>query len=145
MSERFAFGLVGRNIAYSRSSEIFKAIFDTVGAMGRFEVHDVAPNQLRAIFERLFGEGLQAVSVTIPYKSRVLEFVEAGDTIATALGASNSVVLGSGGFRGFNTDCYGFSLALREHAEGLRGGRAVILGNGGGAKAAVYGCARTAG
>lgn len=138
MTEPYRFGLVGDNVGYSKSSEIFQAIFKHLDADGSFEVFNFSSEQFAKEFPKLTASGVQGLSITIPYKNKVIAFLDDLDPIARALQAVNSIHLDGGHCCGFNTDCYGFSLPLRSHAERLKKGAALILGAGGGARAVVY-------
>ncbi len=138
MTHQYHFGLVGHNVAYSKSPEIFEAVFDHLKIAGRFELFDIRPEQFADDFQKLASSGVQGLSVTIPYKKQVISYLNDLDPVAQALQAVNSVHLVGGKLCGFNTDGYGFSLPLRPHHEPLKKGTALILGCGGGARAVVY-------
>ena len=138
MMRRYHFGLVGHNVAYSKSSEMFQAIFDHLKITGRFELFDIRPEQFADEFQKLASSGVQGLSVTIPYKKEVIAYLNDLDPVAEALEAVNSIHLDGGKLCGFNTDGYGFSLPLRSHFERLKNGSVLILGCGGGARAVVY-------
>ncbi|MDH3891575.1 MAG: shikimate dehydrogenase [candidate division Zixibacteria bacterium] len=138
MTAPYRFGLVGHNVGYSKSSEIFEAIFKHLAADGSFEVFNIATEHFAEQFHKLIESGVQGLSVTIPYKSKVITFLDDLDPVARALQAVNSIHFNGGACCGFNTDCYGFSLPLHPHAERLKNGSALILGAGGGARAVVY-------
>lgn len=138
MRPTYRFGLIGHRVSYSRSGDVFRAIFSLMGIKGVFDVFDVAPDDFRAQLVELVKDGVQGLSVSIPYKQAVIEHLQEVDTIARALEAVNSVSIDSDALCGFNTDCFGFSLPLREYGERLKHGTALILGCGGAARAAVY-------
>ena len=138
MKKQYKFALIGYGISYSRSGEVFEAIFETTGIPGTFEMFDIAPEEIGHRLTGLVQDGMQGLSVTIPYKRAVIEYLDEIDTIARALEAVNSVAVDSGVLRGFNTDCYGFSLPLHPYSQKLKHGRALIFGCGGVARAAVY-------
>jgi shikimate dehydrogenase len=138
MSRSYSFALIGHQISYSRSAAVFEAIFDVKKITGRFEAFDVAPPNFHSEFIQLVKKGIQGLSVTIPYKKLVIRHLHDVDTVARALEAVNSISNSDGRLLGFNTDCYGFTLPLRKHAERLKHGSALIFGCGGAAKAAVY-------
>ena len=48
---RLKFGLVGFNVQYSRSPEIFQTIFDMTGTVGEFELYDLSYSE----FDQRFG------------------------------------------------------------------------------------------
>lgn len=138
MTPTYRVGLIGHNVAYSRSKDVFHAIFSIKGIAGSFDVFDIPPPNFHSRFIQLVKDGLQGLSVTIPYKNLVIRHLHDIDTVARALGAVNSISNDSGKLCGFNTDCFGFSLPLRKHSDKLKHGAALVLGCGGAAKAAVY-------
>jgi shikimate dehydrogenase len=78
--------------------------------------------------------GIRGLSVTIPFKETVIPHLDGIDPDARAIGAVNTVVQCGGVLRGSNTDWLGVRAPLRDR----RGARAVVLGAGGAAAAAVY-------
>ncbi len=137
MSESYQFGLIGSNIGYSRSPAVFEAIFAVDGVTGSFDLHDIPPDEFDSRFSRLLQSDGMGLSVTIPYKQRVIDMLDELDPAAEALNAVNSIAIGKP-LRGFNTDVYGFALPLAPFAAELRDSRALIIGCGGGARAAAF-------
>ncbi len=138
MKRRYRFGLVGHNISYSKSREVFEAIFIHEGLEGEFVNFDLSPRGFDDRFCSLLRERVDGLSVTIPHKKRVLPLLHDVHPVALALEAVNSVAVHRGRTNGFNTDVFGFALPLRSHADRLKHGEALILGCGGGARAALY-------
>lgn len=77
---------------------------------------------------------IRALSVTIPHKTAVMDHLDEIDGHAAAIGAVNSVLNCGGTLYGHNTDWIGVKTPL----EDVEGSRAVVLGAGGAAAAAVY-------
>lgn len=138
MTTKYKFGLIGQNISYSRSQAIFEAVFKIMNVSGSLKNYSIAPENFESEFGRIITSGVQGLSVTIPYKSRVISFLDDIAPVARALDAVNSISITPSGLTGHNTDCYGFSLPLRADAQRLKHGRALVLGCGGAAKAVVY-------
>jgi shikimate dehydrogenase len=120
------------------SGEIFRAVFDITGMNGEFTNYNIEPADFDEQFPSLVKQGLMGLSVTIPYKAMVISYLDEIHPIAEAVGAVNSIALSDQKLMGFNTDCDGFAIALEPHSDRLKHGHALILGCGGGAKAAVY-------
>lgn len=135
-SNRFA--LIGRNISYTRSPDIFKVIFRLSGIEASFEVHDLKARDVEAALRQLMLDGIQGICVTIPYKESVIPMLDDIGSVARSVGAVNSIVADAAKLYGYNTDCYGFGLPLAEHAAALKGGSAIIFGAGGAARAAAH-------
>ena len=81
--------------------------------------------------------GLNGFSVTIPHKVAVMPYLSRVSPAATAVGAVNTVVDEKGTWAGDNTDVHGVESALKSVGFDARGKKVVIMGRGGGAKAAV--------
>lgn len=83
---------------------------------------------------------VKGFSVTVPHKEEIIQFLNETDDKVKAIGACNTVVKDNGKWKGYNTDCTGFSKALLEFvdANDLKGKKVSIIGAGGAAKAIVY-------
>jgi shikimate dehydrogenase len=84
------------------------------------------------------GLGVKGVSVTIPFKTEVIPFLDEIEGMAKKIGAVNTIVNQGGRLIGYNTDCDGALEALEEKMS-LRGKRVVLLGAGGAARAIGFG------
>ena len=83
---------------------------------------------------------IQGLSVTMPLKEGVIKYLERTDPLSTKIGAVNTISrLPDGKFYGFNTDVAGIVGPL-ERRFSLRNARVLVLGAGGAARAAVFGC-----
>lgn len=138
MKKPYKFGLIGHNIAYSKSGEVFDTIFELLKLKGEFNVYSTDRTSFKNQLINFRSNGTRGFSVTIPYKSEIMEYLDDVDPIAHALKAVNCVVVDEGRLLGFNTDCYGFPIPLKPYASTLKHGRAVIVGCGGAAAAVAY-------
>ncbi len=136
-SRRFA--LLGENIHYTRSPEIYAAIGAQAKCDIRFEVFDVPKGDVEQVIERMRGGKVDGLSVTIPHKEAVLAYVDRCSRDAETIGAVNCVATEDGKLVGHNTDWAGFIEPLMPVKERLNDSRIMILGSGGAARAAIYG------
>ncbi|MEA1935517.1 MAG: shikimate dehydrogenase [Thermodesulfobacteriota bacterium] len=83
------------------------------------------------------GLNICGVSVTIPFKTTVMEYLDEIDDSALKIGAVNTILNRNGRLTGHNTDWMGLTTALKESME-IEGKNFVILGAGGTARSAVY-------
>jgi shikimate dehydrogenase len=101
---------------------------------------DVSPAALGASIAGMRAFGIQQLAVSLPHKIEVMAHLDAIDDDARRVGAVNTVTLVDGRLIGSNTDWKGAVQALEAHADAqLEGARAVVLGAGGAARAAVFG------
>lgn len=88
--------------------------------------------------ERLFAEpGLRGFNVTIPYKEKIIDYLDELSGEAQDIGAVNCVSIENGLKKGYNTDAFGFEKTLLLHLKPHHTS-ALILGDGGAAKAVQY-------
>jgi 3-dehydroquinate dehydratase / shikimate dehydrogenase len=82
---------------------------------------------------------IQGLSVTMPHKQEIMQHLENTDPLSAKIGACNTVLRTQDGkLYGFNTDVAGIIGPL-ERRMSLRGAKALVLGAGGAARAAVFG------
>jgi shikimate dehydrogenase len=82
--------------------------------------------------------GYAGVNVTHPCKQRVIDYLDALDADAEAIGAVNTVVIRDGRTTGHNTDAAGFAAGLRRGLPGAPLDRVVLLGAGGAGSALAH-------
>lgn len=125
------FFVLGHPIAHPYSPVMHEASFRAIGFEGTYGRLDVPPEQLGSELNRLRDSGCAGVNLTIPLKETAVPLMRELSSEAERFGAVNTVVFGSEGMTGCNTDADGFLTALRE---GL--GRTALVG----LKIAVIGC-----
>ena len=132
------FGLVGKNIGYSFSKNYFTEKFQNLGLKECFyqnfdlETIDSLPEIIAK------NQDLQGFNVTIPYKEKVIQYLDAIDDEAQKIGAVNVVkITNDRKLIGYNADFYGFSKSL-ESLLTKNHQKALILGTGGASKAIFY-------
>jgi shikimate dehydrogenase len=114
------------------------AAYAALGLDAIYLAFDVPAARLRDAIAGIRGLGVRQASISIPHKTSVLEFVDDVDATATRIGAANTVVRQGDRLVASNTDWIGVVRAL-ERERALAGARAVVLGAGGTARAAVWG------
>jgi shikimate dehydrogenase len=131
-------GIVLHPAAHTRSPAMHNAAYAALGIDAIYAAFDVPAAQLRDAIAGMRGLGIRQLSVSIPHKRSVLEFVDDVDATAARIGAANTVVRRDDRLVASNTDWIGAVRAL-ERERPLAGARAVVLGAGGTARAVVHG------
>ena len=126
------FGLIGKSLKHSFSKSYFTQKFAEQNIDAEylnFELEDL--NGFRRLFDNY---DLVGVNVTIPYKTEVMDHLDAIDKSAVNAMAVNTVKREGDKLVGYNTDTYGFRQSIKpffkSHHE-----RALIIGTGGAARA----------
>lgn len=131
------FGLIGFPLSHSFSKKYFTEKFAHLGISEThqydlFEIEDI--NALPQIINDT--ENLVGLNVTIPHKLNVLPFLADIDPAAERIGAVNVIkVHADKTLKGYNSDYYGFKKSLSEFIGDNTNIKALVLGNGGAARA----------
>ena len=130
------FGLIGNPVAHSLSPAMHNQAFAATGYKGiylAFRVTDpgAAIKGIRAL-------NFKGVSVTLPHKVAVMEYLDEVDETAARIGAVNTIVNNRGRLIGYNTDCAGALQALRTRTS-IRDKSVGLIGAGGAARAIGFG------
>lgn len=130
--------VIGWPIGHSLSPVIHRFWAEREGADAYYVPLAVEPSD--AAFARacdaLAALGFAGCNVTLPHKERALAYAARASRRAAAAGAANMLTFGPDGAEADNSDIPGFAEALREALGGTTpGGKAVVLGAGGAARA----------
>ena len=136
--KKYKYGLVGKNISYSFSRAYFKAKFEQEAVDNavyvNFDIGTIADFPL--ILKN--NVHLKGLNVTIPYKQSVFQYLDFVSETAKEIGAVNTIKITNGNkLKGYNTDSYGFELALKIELKKIHQ-KALIFGTGGAAKAVKF-------
>lgn len=136
--------LMGHPVAHSRSPLIHGHWLRTLGIAGAYDLVDLTSAEFPAFLGDLAARGYVGGNVTVPHKEAAHRLVDRRDEAAEAIGAVNTVWFDGHLLVGGNSDAHGFITDLDDRAPGwdVADGRAVVLGAGGAARAAVYALAR---
>ena len=131
--------VLGSPVAHSRSPQLHLAAYRALG-LDDWTYHRIecTADELPSVVSG-FGPEWVGVSVTMPGKFAALRFADERTERAELVGSANTLVRTAGGWRADNTDVDGVAGALAESVA-RRGGtlrRAIVLGSGGTAPAAV--------
>jgi shikimate dehydrogenase len=130
-------GIVLHPAGHTRSPAMHGAAYAALGIDAVFVAFDVPPERLGAAIVGARALGIRQLAVSIPHKEAVMAHLDEVDATARRIGAVNTVTLRDGRLVGANTDWIGVARAL-ERATELAGRKAVVLGAGGTARAAVF-------
>jgi shikimate dehydrogenase len=137
MDTKKLYGLIGYPLGHSFSKQFFTEKFEREGLSNcSFELFPIASiDEFPALLAA--HPALKGMAVTIPYKEKVLPFVQVLSDEVQQIGAANCIKIEHGLLTAYNTDIIGFEKSfvplLQPHHS-----RALVLGTGGVAKAVQY-------
>ncbi len=130
------YGVIGDPIEHSVSPAMFNAVFREVGLWDSiYAAIRVASGELPQFVRTLRLLPFGGINVTIPHKVSIMRYLDSLDESAEEVGAVNTVHVADDGLVGYNTDMLAVMRVLKPFK--LAGGKAVVLGCGGAARAAA--------
>ena len=148
-SERpsYLVGIIGWPVAHSKSPGMHHAAAAALDLDLTYVTLPVRASDLATAVKGLPALGFRGVNVTVPHKEGVIPLLDEVDPAARAIGAVNTIVVGTspsptGQLQGYNTDWAGFLADLVDLGLDVAGRHCFVLGAGGSARAVVYGLAR---
>ena len=133
-------GVIGNPISHTLSPLIHNAAIAQLGLDNCYVPFCVQPAHLAAALDGFASIGVIGCSVTIPHKQAIMPLLVNVTPLAQAVGAVNTIWHTPAGWQGTNTDVAGFISPLMALARDWGQTTAVVLGNGGAARAVVAGC-----
>lgn len=134
--------VIGHPVGHSRSPAMQTAALEALGLAPEwsYEAIEVAPEGFEAKVREMAASGeFVGANVTIPHKEAALALADGRSAAAIAIGAANTLSFAEGRVEADNTDAGGLLASLPRPS---RARRALVLGAGGAARAAIWALAR---
>ena len=136
------YGLIGYPLGHSFSISYFNQKFADEGINATYENFAIPSiDDLPEIIDRY--PNLRGLNVTIPYKEKVIPFLDSISPEARAIGAVNVIRVvhqkNNTLLKGYNSDVIGFTKSIEPMLDPKWHKKALILGTGGASKAINYG------
>lgn len=131
------YGLIGEKLGHSFSPKIHSLILKTTNTDGLYNLFELRQENLKSAILSLKALGCIGINVTIPYKVKVIEYLNSLSHEAKKIGAVNTISFANDELTGYNTDYTGFGETLKKANINIHNKNAVILGTGGASKAVL--------
>lgn len=129
--------LIAAPTGHSLSPLIHNTSFQTLGINSVYLAFDVDQKDFGDVIKSMRVMPIQGINVSMPYKERIIEYVDELTPIAKQLGAVNTVINQNGHLVGDSTDGEGFINALLDEHVAVNGKRVAVLGAGGAGRAVI--------
>jgi len=133
---KYKFGLIGYPLEHSFSPDYFANKFKSLGI--KKSEYLAYPIENISQVNEIFNKGLAGLNVTIPYKEKVIPYLDELSDEAYEINAVNTIKITEGRKVGYNTDVYGFEMSLKSFLGNRKVEHALILGTGGASKAIKF-------
>jgi len=128
------FAVIGDPIGHSLSPQMFNAAFKAVGLYYKYVAIHVPVGEVDKALDLLADWRYLGVNITVPHKETAMNWVKSVDSLASKIGAINTINLRTR--EGINTDAGGLLDVLSQCQVPLNS-KVLVLGAGGSARAAL--------
>lgn len=134
-------GVIGHPVEHSLSPVMHNTALTKLGLDYIYLPFPIRPENLETAIAGFAAIGIVGFNITIPHKQAILPLLSEISPIAKAVSAVNTVVRQGDIWIGTNTDVEGFIAPLQTtYEQNWHQKKALILGNGGAARAVIAGC-----
>lgn len=120
------YGLIGKSLIHSISPSIHKLLGNN-----DYELCELEEQDLELFFKKREFKG---INVTIPYKVKVMQYLDEIDERALRIGCVNTIINQDGRLIGYNTDYDGFKELVESLNIEVKNKKVIVLGSGGTSK-----------
>ena len=126
------FGIIGNPIKHSLSPILHEYWFKKYNINAQYSIIEASEKDLPSIIEKIKDGSYSGFNVTLPFKQKILNYVDKAINDAEATGSINTLLLDSDkAVIGENTDVYGLQAAYLKEIENRSKKNALIIGAGG--------------
>src|SRR5699024_2337850 len=109
----YQFGLIGYPIKHSLSPWIHEQFLQKASLDGSYSIIEINPDQnFEEQINHMRNRNMDGFNVTVPYKQKIIPYLDEIDEEANKMGAFNTVVNRDGKWIGYNTDGMGYLRSL---------------------------------
>lgn len=132
------YGLLGEKLSHSQSKIIHEFFFKENDIDATYDLIEVSEDKLKEIIDLVKNGIYQGLNVTIPYKEKVIKYLDLLTEAAKEIGAVNTIYLKDDKLIGDNTDYLGFIDQLAFLDLDVTNKDVYVLGSGGASKGICY-------
>ena len=105
--------LIGHPLGHSMSPFIHARLFQMSGRTADYTLTEIVPERLAE--QETFLRSLQGFNITIPHKMEIIPMLDKLDESAKRYRSVNCVANDNGTLVGYNTDCDGFTMSVKDY------------------------------
>ncbi len=122
----------------SKSPMMFATVLQQMGIRASYVPFKVAPENIGQALQSLRILNIAGANVTVPYKEKVIPYLDVLSEGANVIGAVNTIICKGDELKGYNTNAIGVMDALNDYGFEPEGKSALVFGTGGAAKAVIF-------
>ena len=133
----FLLGIIGSPLGHTASPLLHTWAFAQMNLAAAYYAWPLKPEHLANFVQAMRLLPIHGASVTIPFKQDIIPYLDGLDSLATKIGAANTLYWDGDKLKGTNTDILGFIYPLQKLK--VKPKLALVLGAGGAARGVLAG------
>ena len=125
------FGVIGFPLGHSYSPNIHNFWIKQKKIIAKYKKFEIKVKGLNKVIEKIRNREINGLNVTIPYKIKVIKFLDAIEGDAKITQSVNTILFKNGKVVGENTDVYGIQRGFLKKIKNIKKKTVFILGAGG--------------
>jgi shikimate dehydrogenase len=126
------FGIIGNPIKHSLSPILHNYWFKKYSVDATYSIIETGEEDLPAIIKKIKDNSLSGINVTLPYKQKIINFIDKIINNAEITGSVNTLLQdNNGSIIGENTDVFGLQAAYLKEIDNDLNKKALVIGAGG--------------
>ncbi len=130
--------LIGKPAKHSLSPQIQNYFLEEHKINAAYMAFEVGKKDLKNAFYGAKSLNFVGLNITMPYKEKVIDYVDFLDEPSTLIKAVNTISFQGGISYGYNTDHEGFIRSLQDKEFVFKNASCLVIGAGGVAKSTIY-------
>jgi len=123
--------VIGNPISHSQSPKLHNYWLKQNNIDAIYDKIKLEKEGIKEIIQDIKKQKIAGCNVTVPYKKKVIPFLDSLSTEAEKTQSVNTITFEKGNLIGHNTDIFGFDKAIRSLNFNMKGKKILILGAGG--------------
>ena len=133
------FAIIGNPISHSLSPILHNYWFKKYSINAEYTLLDVKENELENITKKIRAKELDGINITLPYKQKIIPFVDQLINDAKITNSINTIYLGQNNtLIGENTDVFGLQAAYLKEITPTENKKALVIGAGGVSPSVIF-------
>ncbi len=134
-----SFAIIGNPIAHSLSPILHNYWLEKYKVKATYSLLNVSETEITKVVEKIRSKELSGINITLPYKQKIIPFVDELVNEAKSTNSVNTVFLNEDGkLIGENTDVYGLQAAYLKKIPQVENKKALVIGAGGVSPSVIF-------
>tara|TARA_X000001036_G_scaffold279089_1_gene259220 strand:+ start:4119 stop:4943 length:825 start_codon:yes stop_codon:yes gene_type:complete len=134
-----SFAIIGNPIAHSLSPILHNYWFKKYNIRAEYFLLNIEPKDLKSVADKLRNRELSGVNITLPYKQKIIPFLDQLINDAKSTNSVNTIFLDdTNTLVGENTDVFGLQAAYLKEIASTENKKALVIGAGGVSPSVIF-------